>query len=582
MIPSAVIGSSPQEFVIVDYFENPLWYIVSSCAIAFGTLVLWGGVFYWLAGSQYKISIERAIWYTAGVAIVNYMFFNNSFGVLSSMLHYEKRVGFSNSQKNINLIAILALVFVLNVLWKKYRKNIFEILSIGIVAVFGMAAFNIFGIYDSLNDSHKEPIVKSDTKEYITLSRNGKNIVVFMLDRAMGEYVPYIFNEKPELKEKFSGFTYYSNVISHGGHTIFGAPSIFGGYEYTPVEMNKRDKEPLTKKHREASDLMPTIFGAAGFNVVAGTSYTEDTTITDKESALEMIAMNNRNFYFYGIFKAAPVIMQKFLYDNGDYLSGKVLNQEITSLYTAFGVNKNFMREYKVIDTLPEVSKISDDGNNFLTFTNNATHAPCLLQVPEYLPSSRVDNSKVVNYDTYVINGKKLKMTNREQVSHYHANMASLLKLAEWFDYLKANDAYDNTRIILVSDHGAPLYHFDELILGDGKDKSQNLEWYYPLLMVKDFNSKVFSVSNEFMTNADVVTIATENVIDNPINPFTNKVISNKAKFDAVQYVFGSHAHSLSKHDKNTYIPGTWYSVHADIWNKDNWKVAKKDAVLPY
>lgn len=46
-----------------------------------------------------------------------------------------------------------------------------------------------------------------------------------MLDRAMGQYVPYIFNEKPELKEQFSGFTYYSNVISFGGQTNFGAPA---------------------------------------------------------------------------------------------------------------------------------------------------------------------------------------------------------------------------------------------------------------------------------------------------------------------------------------------------------------------
>ena len=50
-------------------------------------------------------------------------------------------------------------------------------------------------------------------------------MVVLMLDRAMGQYVPYIFNEKPELKEQFSGFTYYSNVISFGGYTNFGSPA---------------------------------------------------------------------------------------------------------------------------------------------------------------------------------------------------------------------------------------------------------------------------------------------------------------------------------------------------------------------
>ena len=128
LVPSAVIGSSPREFVIVEHFTNPLWYIVSSSAIAVGTLVLWGGVFYWLADDVYKTKVERVVWFASGVAIVNYMFFNNSFGVLSAMLHYEKRVGFSNSQKIINLVALIALIFALNIIWKKYRKNVFEIL----------------------------------------------------------------------------------------------------------------------------------------------------------------------------------------------------------------------------------------------------------------------------------------------------------------------------------------------------------------------------------------------------------------------------------------------------------------------
>ena len=582
LVPSAVIGSSPREFVIVEHFTNPLFYIVSSSAIAVGTLVLWGGVFYWLADDVYKAKVERVVWFASGVAIVNYMFFNNSFGVLSAMLHYEKRVGFSNSQKIINLVALIALIFALNIIWKKYRKNVFEILTIGIVALSGMSFFNIMGIHDVLGDTNTTVAAKEESKGSFTLSKNGKNIVIVMLDRAMGEYVPYIFNEKPELKDKFTGFTYYANIISHGGHTIFGAPSISGGYEYTPAEINKRDQESVVQKHSEASNLMPTLFKNEGFNVVTGASYTEDTTVTDKESASEMVAMNNRNFCFYGIFKSSPVIMQKFLYDNGDYLSGKVLNQEITSLYTAFGVNKNFVREIKVLDTLSENSAIGETGNNFLYFANNATHAPCLLQLPDYTLENRVNNQKLVDYDDYVIDGKKLGMKTREQVSHYHANMACFIKLADWFDFMKANGVYDNTRIILVSDHGAPLRHFDDLVLDNSKDSSKNIEWYYPLLLVKDFDSKEFAVSEEFMTNADVVSIATKGIIDNPLNPFTGNSINNDAKYNSVQYVFGSHAHSLNKHNKNTYIPGTWYAVHNDMRDKKNWKIVKEEAVLPY
>lgn len=582
LIPSAVIESSPREFVIIDYFDNPLSYVYNATAIALGVFVLWGGVFYWLTPDNCKVKLEKFVWFASGAAVVNYMFFNISFGVLSTTLHYEGRVRFSNSQNIINTLVIILLVLGLNFIWKKYRKYVSEVLIIGIIAFAGMAMVNVFSIQKALDSVDNHAVVTQDTKEYLSLSKNGKNIVIIMLDRAMGEYVPYIFNEKPELKDKFSGFTYYSNVISYGGHTIFGAPSIFGGYEYTPAEMNKRPNETLRQKHNEASKLMPEIFTKAGYNVVAGTAYTEDTTITDEKSAKEIVALNNRNFYFYGLFKSAPVVLQKFLYDKGDYLSGKVLNQEMSTLYTAFGVDKNFIKEYKTLDSLPEMSKINEQGNNFLMFVNKATHAPCLLQMPNYVPDSKVNNLEHFDKKNYTVNDRTLKMDTREQVSHYHANIAAMLKLGDWFDYMKNSGVYDNTRIILVSDHGAPLYHFDELLLKDGKDKVETLEWYYPLLLVKDFGSKEFVVSNEFMTNADVVTIATSNVVNSPKNPFTGKTITNQVKYQEVQYVFGSRAHTLNKHNDNTYLPGRWYSVHTNMWDRNNWKIAKEEAVLPY
>lgn len=69
----------------------------------------------------------------------------------------------------------------------------------------------------------------------------------------MNAYIPYIFGEKPELREKFSGFVYYSNTLSYGGSTNFGSPSIFGGYEYTPAKMNARGEEPLVHKHQRST-----------------------------------------------------------------------------------------------------------------------------------------------------------------------------------------------------------------------------------------------------------------------------------------------------------------------------------------
>ena len=56
------------------------------------------------------------------------------------------------------------------------------------------------------------------------------------------------------------------------------------------------------------------------------------------------------------------------------------------------------------------------------------------------------------------------------------------------------------------------------------------MEWCNPLFLVKDFNSKEFTISNEFMTNADTPTLAVDNLIRNPINPFTGRVVNNDEK----------------------------------------------------
>ena len=170
-----------------------------------------------------------------------------------------------------------------------------------------------------------------------------------------------------------------------------------------------------------------------------------------------------------------------------------------------------------------------------------------------------------------------LKMETDQQVIHYQTNMATMIQLGKWFEYMRENDVYDNTRIILVSDHGRGLEHFDDFRIEDSDD----LSYYYPLLMVKDFESEGFTTSEVFMTNGDVPTLAMEGIIENPRNPFTGKIIDSSAKAAPLQYVIGSHEWDIAVNNGNTFIPSRWYSVHDDMRDKDNWAIAADNAILP-
>lgn len=55
------------------------------------------------------------------------------------------------------------------------------------------------------------------------------------------------------------------------------------------------------------------------------------------------------------------------------------------------------------------------------------------------------------------------------------------------------------------------------------------MEYFTPLLMVKDFNSTGFNASDEFMTNADIPTIAFESTVKTPlILTLTKRLIIKK------------------------------------------------------
>ena len=615
LIPSAVLKASPQEFIYTSYFVHPLWYIVSSTLLAVGTFVLWLGVFYWLSSEKAKPVFECSVWALCGIAAVNYLFFGKNHGILSANLVFDSEFIYSLKQICFNLLIVLAVIIVFTFIMKKWPDLVKKALAVTLAAVLCMGAVNCVGIRNSIAELDLDKLLTSEETPTFTLSKTEQNVVVIMLDRAMGAYVPYIFNERPELKEQFSGFTYYSNIVSFGGYTNFAAPALYGGYEYTPIELNKRSSEPLGEKHDEALKVMPVMFDSNGFDVTvfdptyAGYGWTPDLSIyddydgissyisqgffTDDSIAKAGVESRNRQLFCYSVMKIAPLFAQKSLYDYGNYnCCDRAAAAQITDGESVSdGFRSTFLDAYYVLENLASVTNVTENGKgSFFMMSNDTTHEWSLLQEPDYTPDAHIDNT---DYDSshkerFTVNGRELPMDTVYHYMSYQSNMAAMIKLGNWFDYLKEAGVYDNTRIILVSDHGFSLAQFPELILDDSVYQQDNMqvrvddaEFYYPLLMVKDFNSTEFTVSDEFMTNADVPTLAVSGVLENPINPMTGKPISNEDKFSHEQYVIASSEYDTSKNNGTTYFPAKWYTVHDSIWNKDNWTLVAENEVLP-
>jgi hypothetical protein len=397
-----------------------------------------------------------------------------------------------------------------------------------------------------------------------------------MLDRAIAGYVPYIFEEKPELLDDFSDFTWYPNCISFGGHTIFGAPAIFGGYEYTPREMRKRRTERLIKKYDESMLVLPEIFADDSFDTtVSDQPFTravmydsfreiKNISVVGRYTARYLAANSSLPLFDYGallkknlthfsLFIFTPLIFREDMYDEGDYLASP----------QKYALSKLMIDNYSALEYLPDITRITyNDAAYCSIMVNDLTHEPAFLRTPDYIPAEYAAGSGMFSNE-----------------DSYHVNMAAYLQLAKWFRFLKSNNVWDNTRIIIVSDHGANLRSPfpDSITLPNG----ENLEYYQALLLVKDFNSHrvsgaMLDTDNSFMTNADVPHLAARALIPNPANPFTGKPLTTE-KHGGV-FITTSRRWELNKHGKNSFsiADDEWLYVHDNIFDPNNWEMAEK------
>lgn len=594
VIPSSVLVTSPQEFIVGQNYLNPSWYIMSALCISIGFFVMWCSMFYWLAGDKYQPFFDFGVWLLVVISMVNYFCFGKQLSTLNSNLQYINGLAFLKKEVLLNMLVLLLIALAVCVTYKKIRLFVPRVLAVTILALGIISAKNIIGINSNISSIDADVLFCKQNEFDFELSKNGKNVVVLMLDRAMGEYVPYIINEKPELKDKFAGFTYYPNTISFGGYTNTGSPALYGGYEYTPFEMNKRGEESLQEKHNEALKVMPVIFAENGYDVTvcaptyANYQWIPDIGIFDEYPKIDAyvsmdssdkeetknIAQWKRNFFFYSAMKGMPLLLQKYVYNNGQYYDNSSESQQILDVYHAQGLPSFSMKNYYALQKLSEKTKIVEkEKNTFLIMSNDITHDTMMLQEPEYIPARYVNNTEYEqNTNRFVINGIELHMNTPEQYCHYQCNMVAMLLIADWLEYLKQNDVYDNTRIIIVSDHGRGLNHIEEFDLGASEDEMLDTEYYYPLLMIKDFNSKKFSFSDDFMTNADVPTYALNDVIDDARNPFTGKRINNSKK-NGEQFILASNEYSTETNNGNQFLAARWLSVSKNRLDKKNWKI---------
>jgi len=584
VIPSFVIVSSPQEFSYIESVASPFSFLSNSFLQALGFTVFLPCCIYFLFGKKVKTLLAVLAVFIGWGALINTFCFSGEYGELSSMLTFSNagiiKPTFGIGVINIAIILSLAALIILIIAVNK-TKIIFAVSSIILLALTGISAAHSVTIGREFN---RYTAIRTSSNGYeaaslspvIQLSRNGKNVIVIMLDRALNAFVPEIFSESRELNEQYSGFVYYPNTLSFNSYTLMGVPPLLGGYEYTPEAINERSDTSLVQKHNESLLMMPIVFSENGFAVTvtdppwANYSWMPDTRIYDEYPEINVrstirpytdawLAKNNfsdlqlksallrRNFIWFSLFKAAPLVLRDAIYNNGDWWSTDSAAIDFRLL----------INNYAALDFLPLLTGINAPKQNTFTFlVNELTHEPAFLQAPDYVPSPNVTDRGKSKYADNVL---------------YHVNAAALKRLGVWFEYLKQEGLYNNTRIIIAADHGADT---ETGVFSRSQRIPFNREAFNPLLMVKDFDAD-FPLRTDitFMTNADVPSLAFSGIIQNPLNPFTGNPVNANPK-QGVLHITTSGKWMPNQHNANTFkIDGNeWYAVHSDIFDAENWQ----------
>ncbi len=593
VIPIRVISASPLDFVNIYDYRDPLTFVAHDISLFLGCGV-WIFLIRSINGMKAKRIIQGLLHFCTLLFTMDILLFGKKYGLISEELVYDSLI--IPPRDLILSVMMVGGVFIFFMLVKQKRR-LWR--ALGWIVTIASILYCMVKVYDV--KKQLRPIVEEgkhakaaenpeDLEKMIRLSSNDKNICIIMIDRAIGALLPYVMEEKPILYQQLDGFTYYPDTLSFASRTNRASPALFGGYEYMPTAMNARSDELISQKHTEALKLLPTLFTQAGYEVtVADFPYAGRREIPDmvmfnempnvkgvllegKYNALNPEYKNGisdsvlqRRYFFYSLLRAFPVFVTNIIYDDGNYMlyKGEEETREIS-----------FLNAYMELEVLPDITEVRPDiSGQLVMLYNNTTHEPCYLQMPDYVPAKSVDNTSFEKNINTFVNDKTMHLETKAQRQHFQINVAALLKLGEFFDYLREEDVYDNTRIIIAADHGEDLAHFDEMLMLDGK---LDVEAYNPLLLVKDFNARGFTVSNDFMTNADVPLIALSGIVNEPVNPFTGNLLSDADKRETMAV---TAAKSVDYPTGTQFDDGgqPWYCVKNGILDEANWSLWIKE-----
>ena len=464
--------------------------------------------------------------------------------------------------KNLLVDFVVLILFFAGFIWLTRQGKVTLIRNVFIICcVLGLGSSTLSlwqsrGQWQTESDSTTVTL-PSYNDRLLGFSKDKTNIVVVMLDAFSGSHIDILFNEYPELKDQYRGFVWYRNMLASGDSTVSSLPSIICGEKCAPWSLNENetDKSLAEKINRYYAETLNK-FGPQFDIAIHERNWLEPNRLSDLVHddilAIRFMGDSYLNRYLQtnditmgrgssdsfllavSLFNSVPWSMKNLVYKDGRWIEN-LMPKSDTLVVRA-------LREYAFIDGLADLSNTNASKATYKFFDNEITHHPWLMDAKTCTVSAK---PKI--YKTRQDNADELHLANE---------MCALKALSRWINWMKSEGIFDNTMIILVSDHDG----MDSDMIGKvfGSPYKGMVGKPNPLLLVKHLGrsgNKDVEINDMPLSLTDV-----SKLINNDLNiqPFTGRTQPRRMSVTGGKTM-------------NKFVLEREWMIDSDLTRRDHW-----------
>ncbi len=610
-LPAELYRSSPDDVRILftDIVKNTIWIMLG--------MIVAPVLLYMIAPQRIKRQVAFICILVLGLLLLYSVFVPFDMGKMDHfILFFPERLTLTVFMYIAEGIALTVFILVLYrvVMEKIGIISIVATLCLGLVLVriidfsrWYMGRENTSIVLQGKDEESNTTIAETFPSQLLSFSKEKRNIIVILLDMANGGLVQRVLEQVPQLAEMYRGFTWYPNTLSIGNNTTASKPSMMGGWQFTPENIVAIEGKNVAQKFTAAHDTMIDTFQSYKYQVgyFALSFYGKEqnegcagvrkkkVTCLEKNEIIEsyqnpwlerhpeqkqlydsvisrstaLVAKTTREktslFLLASLLRSVPITFRRMIYDDEKWHG--LLQKSYRDAYFST------LRDWSFVDSLSYLSNIRDEQQvkaqeqhgTFTFLHTNITHSPYSLG----------PDCKVLYYET----------PDAKDGGIYDALKCTLMSLGTWFRWMKENDIYDNTKIILVSDHSTtgqsdPMNINNVAPISFGRKGEDVFFLLHALLMVKDIGATdSLSIDNRFMSNADTASIAFHGIEDfsRPNTIIPDPTQGQQEGRELVSYITPLLGWEEMLRTKNSFPIKDKYIVTDTMFEQKNWKKVK-------